>query len=103
MNTVSRCMAGLARVVRCRGQREAKKPARARLDPEAAAVRFDDGPADAQSEAHAVGLVGPSARKELRCSFGADAGTAVAHLDQHLADGSCGAHTHAPRPFAGAC
>jgi len=53
--------------------------------PQTAAVRFDDPAADAQSQAHAIGLGGEKGVEQPICMPRIEPNTAVLHRDQNLA------------------
>src|SRR3546814_1960697 len=66
------------------GKMKAGAAAVGALHPDTAAMRFDDGPADREAEAHAVGLCRVERREELLADSVRDAGTGIlhGHLDQ---------------------
>src|SRR5437868_239242 len=76
-------------LVLCRAQGEAEDRAAARpgIDPDPAAMRLDDGPADRQAQSHALALGGDERLEELRGDLGSKPGSGIgdAHFDRLLA------------------
>src|SRR5438132_92256 len=73
----------------CHAQGEAEDRAAARpgIDPDPAAMRLDDGPADRQAQLHALALGGDERLEELRGDLGSKPGPCIgdAHFDRLVA------------------
>src|SRR6266481_9156017 len=69
---------------RAQGEAEDRAAARPRIDPDPAAMRLDDGPADRQAQSHALALGRDERLEELRGDFGSKPGPGIgdAHFDR---------------------